>query len=169
METAFSLQRLLEECQLTHEELSTRVGKQRSTITNFLRLLKLPPRVQQAVRQDEISMGHARALLSLDDISKQLMVLGEIISKGLSVRETERRVAAYLDSGKSVASTEGKTSTKSTGAPAEIKKLETALRNWMGTKVEIKYTGGKGDIRIPFSSDREFNEIIDLFQDAQDA
>src|SRR5690606_22029384 len=95
MEMAFSLQRLLDECSLTHEELSQRVGKSRPVITNYLRLLKLPPQVQQALRKDEISMGHARAIAGLDDVSAQLMVLGEILTRHLSVRETEKRVGDY--------------------------------------------------------------------------
>jgi len=165
MEVAFSLQRLLEEVKLTHEELSLRVGKQRSTVTNFLRLLKLPPRIQQAVRKEEISMGHARAMLGLDDISSQLMVLGEIISKGLSVRETEREVAKYQDApNKKNAGTQKKP--KSSTLPAEVRKIESQLRSLLGTKVELNYKdGGKGEIKIPFSSDRELNEILDVLND----
>jgi ParB family chromosome partitioning protein len=165
MEMAFSLQRLLDECKLTHEELSNRVSKQRSTITNYLRLLKLPPRIQQAVRLDEISMGHARALLGLDDISRQLMVLGEVMSKQLSVRETERLVSSYMDK----SSTASKSPSTKSNVPvqnAEIKKIEQQLRSLIGTKVMVNYQqGGKGEIRIPFSSDRELNEILDLFED----
>lgn len=168
MEMAFSLQRLLEECKLTHEELSNRVSKQRSTVTNYLRLLKLPPRIQQAVRKDEISMGHARAILGLEEISSQLMVLGEIMSKGLSVRETERLVAKYQEAAHGGSNNKTKTGTKgkSTSASAELKSIESRLRSLIGTKVELKYQdGGKGEIRIPFSSDRELNEILDLFDD----
>ncbi|HJW31346.1 MAG TPA: ParB/RepB/Spo0J family partition protein [Saprospiraceae bacterium] len=164
MEVAFSLQRLLEECKLTHEVLSTRVGKQRSTVTNFLRLLKLPPRLQQAVRNEEISMGHARAILGLDDISAQLMVLGEIIAKGLSVRDTEKLVTKYQEN--APGQKKDATSKKSKTGSAEITHLEKQLRSVFGTKVEIKYKeGGKGEIRIPFGSDRELNEILDTLQD----
>jgi len=167
MEVAFSLQRLLEEVRLTHEELSVRVGKQRSTVSNFLRLLKLPPRIQQAVRTEEISMGHARAILGLEDISAQLMVLGEIISKGLSVRETERLVAQYQERSSSKPKTTGDSKKpKTTNSPAEIRQIENQLRSLIGAKVEVKYKeGGKGDIRIPFSSDRELNEILEILQD----
>jgi ParB family transcriptional regulator, chromosome partitioning protein len=168
MEVAFSLQRLLEECKLTHEELSVRVGKQRSTVSNFLRLLKLPPRIQQAVRSEEISMGHARAILGLDDISAQLMVLGEIISKGLSVRDTERLVAQYQERSTSKTKTTGTAKKQQpTNSPAEVRQIENKLRSWIGSKVELKYKeGGKGEIRIPFSSDRELNEILDILQDS---
>jgi ParB family chromosome partitioning protein len=167
MEMAFSLQRLLDECKLTHEELSTRVSKQRSTITNYLRLLKLPPRIQQAVRTEEITMGHARAILGLDEISQQLMVLGEVISKTLSVRETERLVASYLEkSGSSKSKTQTQSKGSSSSQNADVKKIEQQLRSLMGTRVTLSYKqGGVGEIRIPFSSDRELNEILDLFED----
>lgn len=166
MEVAFSLQRLLEECKLTHEELSVRVGKQRSTVSNFLRLLKLPPRIQQAVRTDEISMGHARAILGLEDISAQLMVLGEVISKKLSVRETEKLVADYQNKPAAKKKSDGKTQkTGTSNSSAEIRQIENQLRSIVGSKVEVKYNEGKGEIRIPFSSDRELNEILEILQD----
>jgi len=166
MEVAFSLQRLLEECKLTHEELSVRVGKQRSTVSNFLRLLKLPPRIQQAVRNDEISSGHARAILGLEEISSQLMVLGEILAKGLSVRDTEKLVAQYQEAGSKKKTTGQNKKPKPGNTPAEIRQIENQLRSLVGVKVEVKYkAGGKGEIRIPFSSDRELNEILDNLQD----
>jgi ParB family chromosome partitioning protein len=166
MEVAFSLQRLLEECKLTHEQLSVRVGKQRSTVSNFLRLLKLPPRIQQAVRNEEISMGHARAILGLEEISAQLMVLGEILAKGLSVRDTEKLVAQYQEPGSKKKTTGENKKPKPGNTPAEIRQIENQLRSLVGTKVEVKYKeGGKGEIRIPFSSDRELNEILDILQD----
>lgn len=163
MEMAFSLQRLMEECDLTHEELSNRVGKQRSTVSNFLRLLKLPPRVQQALRQDEISMGHAKAIAGLEDIAAQLMVLGEVISKQLSVRETEKLISRYQDAdGKKKASATTAVK-KQTSRPAELGKIESRLRTLLGVKVEIQYQeNGKGQIRIPFSSDTEFNDLLDM-------
>lgn len=166
MEVAFSLQRLLEECKLTHEELSVRVGKQRSTVSNFLRLLKLPPRIQQAVRTDEISMGHARAILGLEDISAQLMVLGEVISKSLSVRETEKLVAQYQNKPTTTKKNGGAAQkSKTSTSPAEIRQIESQLRSVVGSKVELKYKEGVGEIRIPFSSDRELNEILEILQD----
>jgi ParB family chromosome partitioning protein len=168
MEVAFSLQRLLEECKLTHEELSARVGKQRSTVTNFLRLLKLPPRIQQAVRSDEISMGHARSILGLEDVSAQLMVLGEVISKGLNVRETEKLVGQYQDHGASKNKKQqgtGDTGKTSSSTNAEIRKIESQLRSILGAKVEVNYKpGGKGEIKIPFHSDKELNEILDMLE-----
>jgi ParB family chromosome partitioning protein len=168
MEMAFSLQRLIDECKLTHEELSSRVGKQRSTVSNFLRLLKLPPQVQDALRKEQISMGHAKSIAGLDDISSQLMVLGEIISKDLSVRDTEKLVARYQDN----KSTSSPKSTSSGNKPASSKKsadilqIEQQLRSLLGVKVEMQYQeNGSGQIRIPFKSDKELNYILDLLEE----
>ncbi len=166
MEMAFSLQRLLDECSLTHEELSHRLGKSRSAVTNYLRLLKLPPQAQQALRNDEISMGHARAIAGLEDIAAQLMVLGEVMAKKLSVRETERLVAEYHAPAKAP-----KPESPAIGAeaPAEIRNIERDLRNLFGVKVNVQYKrGGTGEIRIPFGSDHEFNEIIDMLNALDD-
>ncbi len=165
MEMAFSLQRLLDECKLTHEELSTRVSKQRSTVSNFLRLLKLPPQIQQAIRKEQISMGHAKSIAGLEDISAQLMVLGEVISKGLSVRETEKLVARYQNrqSGKPGSSTSGG---GKSGRPAEIASIEQRLRALLGVKVDLQYDSkGTGQIRIPFKSDKELNYLLDILDD----
>lgn len=165
MEMAFSLQRLIDECKLTHEELSSRVGKQRSTVSNFLRLLKLPPQVQQSLRKDEISMGHARAIAGLEEISSQLMVLGEVISKKLSVRETEKLVSQYLNAGDKTKKTKkepGKESRRS----ADINHIQQQLRSLIGMPVTLQYKDdGSGDIRIPFKSDKELNYILDLLDE----
>lgn len=163
MEMAFSMQRLLDECDLTHEQLSSRVGKQRSTVSNFLRLLKLPPQVQQSLRKDEISMGHARAIAGLEEISSQLMVLGEVISKELSVRDTEKLVARYLNKGKPA------NKEKKGGQPkrsADIDHIQQQLRSMIGMPVTLNYKNdGSGDIRIPFKSDKELNYILDLLDE----
>src|SRR5688500_13641375 len=138
MEMAFSLQRLIDECKLTHEQLSTRVSKQRSTISNFLRLLKLPPQIQQALRKDEISMGHARAIAGLEEISSQLMVLGEIITKQLSVRDTEKLVARYLNTGISKKK-KSKEDSKAPKRSADIDHIEQQLRSMIGMHVKLNY------------------------------
>jgi len=165
MEMAFSLQRLIDECKLTHEELSARVGKQRSTVSNFLRLLKLPPQIQDAMRKEQISMGHAKSIAGLVDISTQLMVLGEIISKDLSVRDTEKLVARYQDpSSSKKESAEKKTSQSKKSA--DVLKVEQQLRGLLGVKVELQYQdNGTGQIRIPFKSDKELNYILDLLEE----
>src|SRR5688572_17678381 len=152
MEMAFSLQRLIDECKLTHEQLSTRVGKQRSTVSNFLRLLKLPPQIQQALRKEQITMGHARAIAGLEEISSQLMVLGEVLSKELNVRDTEKLVAKYLNAGtgKQKKKVAGKESRRS----ADIDHIQQQLRSMIGMPVTLNYKqDGSGDIRIPFKSD----------------
>ena len=95
VEVATSYQRLIDECNLTHETLSERVGKRRSTVTNFLRLLKLPPEIKKALKNRDISMGHARALLGVEDVAFQLMLHKQIVSEGLSVRAAEELVRQY--------------------------------------------------------------------------
>ncbi len=165
MEMAFSLQRLIDECKLTHEQLSQRVGKQRSTITNFLRLLKLPPQIQQALRKEDITMGHARSIAGLEEISSQLMVLGEIMSKGLSVRDTERLVSKYLNAG--LNSKDKKSQRPATEAAkrktAELNHIQQQLRSLIGVPVVLHYQeNGSGNIQIPFKSDKELNYILDL-------
>jgi len=172
MEMAFSLQRLIDECKLTHEELSTRVGKQRSTVSNFLRLLKLPPGVQQALRKDEISMGHAKSIAGLEDISAQLMIVGEIKSKGLSVRDTEKLVAQYQQGGTGSKSKKDETGKKTTATQksAEIGRIEQHLRSLLGVKVDLQYQeNGSGQIRIPFKSDKELNYVLDLLDELDSA
>ncbi|MBK9981573.1 MAG: ParB/RepB/Spo0J family partition protein [Saprospiraceae bacterium] len=167
IEMAFSLQRLIDECKLTHEELSQRVGKQRSTVTNFLRLLKLPPQIQQALRKDDISMGHARSIASLEDISAQLMVLGEIMSKGLSVRDTEKLVSKYLDTspGKKDKKAKSYKSDASSRKSADLNQIQQQLRSMLGVQVALHYKdNGTGHIQIPFKSDKELNYILDLLE-----
>ena len=167
MEMAFSLQRLIDECKLTHEELSTRVGKQRSTVSNFLRLLKLPPRVQDALRKEEISLGHAKCIAGLEEVSSQLMVLGEVISKELSVRETEKLVAKYQGGPVSIKKkTSAGQKSSSSIQTADIQKIEKQLRSQLGVKVELNYQeNGSGQIKIPFKTVQELNYILDLLED----
>ncbi len=166
MEMAFSLQRLIDECTLTHEELSQRVGKQRSTVTNYLRLLKLPPKVQQALRTEEISMGHAKAIAGLEEISSQLMVLGDIISKGLSVRDTEKLISKYQDGPNSKSNSKAAGASKPTSQKsADILQIERQLKELLGTKVDLQYKeNGSGEIRIPFKTDRELNYLLELLE-----
>lgn len=157
IEVAISYQRLLDECELTHESLSGRVGKDRSTVTNYLRLLKLPASVQQAVRDQKVSMGHARVIAGVEDPAMQLYVLGEILQKHLSVRSTEQLVQEKRSKspGKSVSSKQS----------AQILKIEKDLSAFLGTRVKItRSSNGKGKITIPFTSDEELNDIIDRFE-----
>ena len=154
LEIAISCQRLIDECSLTHKELSKRLGKQRSTITNYLRLLTLPPSIQQAVKSEEISMGHARCLAGLKDPSIQMALFKNIIKNDLSVRQTE---ALISDSSPKSAS-----SIKKKRIHPEVIKIQDRLSAFFGTKVALKRNEkGKGQIIIPFNSDDELNDILE--------
>jgi ParB family chromosome partitioning protein len=158
IEVAISYQRLIEEIKLTQEELSERVGKQRSTITNYLRLLKLDPIIQTGMRDGFISMGHGRALINIDNQDVQSDIYHKVVTQNLSVRETEALVKNYQESLKPKA-------TKSTKSNSfEIKDAEKKIfANYFGTKVEVKVAGnGKGKITIPFHSEEDFNRILKL-------
>jgi ParB family chromosome partitioning protein len=158
IEVALSFQRMMEECNLKQEQLGERVGKNRSTITNYLRLLKLPPEIQVSIRDQKISMGHARALINVDDVDKQLFIHQEIIDKGLSVRRVEEMA-------RSIHSLELKA--KPTKQPAassfEYQKLQKDLASKFATKVKLKVgQNGKGAIEIPFVSNDDLSRILEL-------
>lgn len=160
VEVAISYQRLIDECALTHESLSQRVGKDRSTVTNYLRLLKLPASAQQAVRDKAISMGHARVLAGLEDPVQQIQLLGIIINEQLSVRATEQKAQTITGSSKSriKKSASGK-------IDPQISKIERDLSGFLGAKVNIVRTAnGKGKIVIPFATDTELNDILERFE-----
>lgn len=160
VEVAISYQRLIDECALTHESLSQRVGKDRSTVTNYLRLLKLPASAQQAVRDKAISMGHARVLAGLEDPVQQIQLLGIIINEQLSVRATEQKAQTITGSSKSriKKSASGK-------IDPQISKIERDLSGFLGSKVNIVRTAnGKGKIVIPFATDTELNDILERFE-----
>jgi ParB family chromosome partitioning protein len=158
IEVAISYQRLIEEIKLTQEELSERVGKKRSTITNYLRLLKLDPIIQTGMRDGFISMGHGRALINIDNQDAQSDIYHKVVTQNLSVRETEALVKNYQESLKPKAAK----STKSNSF--EIKDAEKKVfANYFGTKVDVKVAGnGKGKISIPFHSEEDFNRILKL-------
>jgi len=154
MEIAITYQRLIEECQYTHEELAKRVGKDRSTVTNYIRLLQLEPEIQVAVRDGQISMGHARALLGLSDKETRLKLLKEIIEKGLSVRQVEELV-------KKTQLKESNTS-KTKHIPLFEEVSQKLSEKW---SVPVKIQGRspkKGKIVIEFRSEDEFRKILDL-------
>ena len=157
MEIAISYKRLLDECQITQEKLSERIGKNRTTITNYMRLLKLPPKVQLALRNEQISMGHARAIINLDDEHIQNKIVDEIIKNGLSVRDVEQlaKDTNHLKSG------EPKTAT--TILPEKHKMARAKLVENFNAKVDIKTnTKGKGSIVISFNSENEFDRILSI-------
>jgi ParB family chromosome partitioning protein len=160
IEVAISYQRLIEEIKLTQEELSERVGKKRSTITNYLRLLKLDPIIQTGMRDGFISMGHGRALINIDNQDVQSDIYHKVVTRNLSVRETEALVKNHQESLKPKAAK----STKSNSF--EIKDAEKKVfANYFGTKVDVKVAGnGKGKISIPFHSEEDFNRILKLIK-----
>lgn len=158
IEVAISYQRLIEEISLTQEELSERVGKKRSTITNYLRLLKLDPIIQTGMRDGFISMGHGRALINIDDHDVQSDIYHKVVTQNLSVRDTEALVKKYHESLKP--KTEKTASTKSFEIASEQKKTFT---DFFGAKVDVNVaSNGKGKITIPFHSEEDFNRIIKL-------
>ena len=162
IEIALSYQRLIDECQLTQEALSKRVGKDRTTVTNYLRLLKLQPIIQAGIRDKIISMGHARALINIEDLDKQLELYEQIIAKQLSVREVEALAKQYKSGTESTSGTEKKAS-----APVlspEQKAISEKLSGYFGHNVDLKVTPkGNGKITIPFHSEADLERITKLF------
>lgn len=159
IEVAISYQRLMDEIQLTQEQVSERVGKKRSTIANYLRLLKLDPIIQTGIRDGFISMGHGRALINVENEEVQSNLYHKIISQNLSVRETETLVKNYQDSLKPKPVSK---KTSSFEVPEEDYK---ALSSYFGSKIELKVGGnGKGKIAIPFHSQEDFQRIIKLIK-----
>lgn len=158
IEIGLSYKRMMEELSHTQEEVAERMGKERSTVSNYIRLLKLPPDVQVAVRNGEISMGHARALINIDTVDKQLYIFGEIKSKGLSVRQTEELVRnAYKEGGAGAV----KVASKST-LPPTYKKIEDNLASHFGTRVKLNHSKkGNGSITLEYYSLQEFNKILE--------
>jgi ParB family transcriptional regulator, chromosome partitioning protein len=158
IEIAVTYQRLIEECTLTQEKLSDRVGKKRATIANYLRLLKLPAEIQVGVRDNKISMGHAKALINLDDPEVQLNLYHRIVSEGLSVRNTE---ALAQEIQYPVRKEDKKT--KGKDLPKQFLSFRNTLNSILRTKVDLKRSeNGKGSIIISFNSEDEFNRISEL-------
>ena len=159
IEISLSYQRLIDEIQLTQEQLSDRIGKNRSTIANYLRLLKLDPIIQTGMRDGFLSMGHGRALINIDDTQKQLDIYEKIIQKSLSVRETEQLVRELNSEGKPAAAS------KKVTVPKTYKKGIKEFTEYLGTKVDVKVTKkGSGKLTIPFSSEEDFERIKKLIR-----
>ena len=158
IEVALSFQRMIDEVGLKQEQLGERVGKNRTTVTNYLRLLKLPPAIQASIRDQKISMGHARALINVDGVDKQLFIHQEILDKGLSVRKVEELVRNLHHA---PSKTEEKPKEK--GVSFQYQKLQDDLASKFATRVKLKVTqNGKGAIEIPFMSDDDLNRILEL-------
>ncbi|HEY6956165.1 MAG TPA: ParB/RepB/Spo0J family partition protein [Flavisolibacter sp.] len=154
IEIALSYKRMMDELTYTQEEVAERMGKDRSTVTNYIRLLKLPPDIQVAVRSGEISMGHARALVNVDKIDQQLYIFDEIKSKGLSVRQTEHLVRNLYKE---------KAPKKTTNSlPDGYKKVEDKLASHFSTRVKMKHSkNGSGQITFDYYSLEELNKLLD--------
>ena len=163
IEIAISYQRLMDECALTHEALADRVGKNRSTVTNYVRLLKLPPEIQTGIKSGEFSMGHARSLAGIDDMVRQLHLYKKAVSDHLSVRQLEQLVKDSTNS------KSGQEKSQEQPRDNEINRITKELSKIMGVKISIKRDAkGKGMVQIPFSSDVEFNSIYDLLKELED-
>lgn len=163
LEIALAYQHLLEQYELTQERLSQRVGKKRTTIANYLRLLKLPAPIQVALQNKEIDMGHARALLTLDDPKTQIKIFEEIVKHHYSVRKVEEMVKALAE-GESIKSGEKKITPKGAALPKEYDALRTHLSDFFHTKVQMSCSSsGKGKISIPFANEEELERIMEIF------
>ena len=158
IEIALSYQRLIDEIELTQEQMSERVGKKRSTITNYLRLLKLDPIIQTGIRDSFISMGHGRALLGIENHDTQVDIYHKIVTENLSVRETEQLVKQLQSPKKQSAATKKVTYTISD-------KQKKTISQFFGSKVDVKISAnGKGKINIPFHSSEDLERIIKLLE-----
>ncbi len=162
LEIALAYQHLLEQYELTQERLSERVGKKRTTIANYLRLLKLPAPIQMALQNKEIDMGHARTLLTLDNPQTQIKVFEEIMKHGYSVRKVEEMVKA-LSQGEAVVSGSKKITSKEKKLPEEFNLLKTHLSDFFKTKVQLTCTAkGKGKISISFNNEEDLERIMEI-------
>ncbi|MCY1720311.1 ParB/RepB/Spo0J family partition protein [Prolixibacteraceae bacterium Z1-6] len=160
IEIALSYQRLMDELEYTQEELSSRVGKKRSTIANYLRLLKLPAVIQKGLIEKQISMGHARAIINIDDPDTQIMIFEQIIKHGFSVRKVEEVV-------RDLNSEENETSEKSTKPkfPKEYQIIKTELDKIFNTRIDFAMNEkGKGKITIPFKSEKDLERIVKIIE-----
>ena len=162
LEIALAYQHLLEQYNLTQERLSERVGKNRSTITNYLRLLKLPATIQMGLKDRRLEMGHARALLAIDDPKLQIRAYNEIVENGLSVHKVEEMVKE-LSEGGSVKTSCGRLKGATSKSSEEYGILRESLSRFFQTKVQLTCSDkGKGKIVIPFANEREMERIIEI-------
>jgi len=158
IEIALSYQRLMSECDLGQEELGDRVGKKRATVNNYLRLLKLPPDIQIAVRDSKISMGHARALITIENIDTQLTIFKKILTDDLSVRKVEALVRNLSLASEKTVPVQNEPSSND-----EIKHLQKQLSSHFGSKIVVKADkSNRGEIKIPFVSVEDLNRILDI-------
>jgi ParB family transcriptional regulator, chromosome partitioning protein len=159
IEIALSYKRLMDECQLTQEQVAERMKKERSTVANYLRMLKLPPDIQKAVRDGQLSMGHARAIISLELIDQQLYVYREVQEKGLSVRQVEQLVKDMLSERSEHVTKDASVVHK---LPPAFKRIEDNMASHFSTKVKLdRKKNGKGSVVIEFYNDEDLERIMD--------
>ena len=160
IEISLSYQRLMDEINLTQEQLSERVGKKRSTITNYLRLLKLDPIIQTGMRDGFLSMGHGRALINIEDNQTQLEIYERILANSLSVRETEKLVRELHEK-----DNRKKSTAEAPSLPQEVRKSVKEFSEHLGTKVDVKMTKkGNGRLIIPFTSEKDLQRIKNIIR-----
>jgi ParB family transcriptional regulator, chromosome partitioning protein len=156
IEIGLSYKRLMDECALTQEQVAERMGKERSTVTNYIRLLKLPPSILVAVRNGSLSMGHARALINVDSVDRQLYVFHKILDEGLSVRHAENLVRTLYKQGDAVKKI------AKTGLPQAFKKIEDTLASHFNTRVKLQHNKkGHGVISLEYYSLEERNALLE--------
>ncbi|CUT01200.1 chromosome partitioning protein, ParB family [Candidatus Kryptobacter tengchongensis] len=161
IEIAKAYQRLIEELGYTQEEIAKKIGKDRTTVANFIRLLKLPEQIQESLKKGEITMGHARALINIPSRKLQIEIWNKIVKQGWSVRKVEKAVRDLLK-GKDL---EERAQKKKTHASAGLRDIESKLKRIFGTQVKIKQTGNsKGEIVIEFYSSDDFERLLELFE-----
>lgn len=161
IEIALSYQRLIEECNLKQEQLGDRVGKNRTTVNNYLRLLRLPPDIQAGIRDKKISMGHARAIINVDDVDKQLHIYKKTVNEELSVRKVEQLVRDLMSKASDDPKPEKKKSTAHKSY--EVQQVQQKLSSHFGTRVGLKADGQfRGEIKIPFVSTEDLNRILEI-------
>lgn len=164
IEIALTFYRLMEEYKLTQERLSERVGKKRATIANYLRLLRLPAEIQMGIKDRKIDMGHARAILGLDDPAMQLQFYEAILKNDYSVRKVEEMIRLYAETGSFEGNPKGEKTPNPVVKLKEFDDLKKQLTKRLGTKVQLTCnSAGKGKITIPFANDEELARIMDLF------
>ena len=156
IEQANAFQRLISECNLTQEEVAQKIGKERSTVTNILRLLRLPPSIQKSLEEGEISVGHARTLVSIENPDIQTILWNKVVKSDVSVRKLEKMVKEIHD-------IQTKKSITKTKKSIYIQKIEEDLRNKFGTKVAIRSKKEGGSIEIEFYSPEDLNRLVDIF------
>lgn len=160
IEVSIAYKRLIEELGITQEMVGEKVGKKRSTVTNYLRLLKLPPEIQLGLKEGKITMGHARALINLENVEQQLALYHQALNRDLSVREVERMVAAFLEPRRPAKQTE-----KTGSQDVHLRDVERKIAQTLGSKVSLQAgKGGKGEIRIQFNNHDDLDRIMEFFQ-----